>query len=77
MPKISASPSRLSPFLAMGSPLIEPSLLRCTKCQLFGRRSALCFRLAACQALPRVLPLGPALLAAFAAMVLAFVLAIL
>ena len=61
-----SDPTPRSLPVSAASPLVEPSTLRCIRCQLFGRRSSLCFRVAACNELPRVFPLAPVLLVAWA-----------
>jgi hypothetical protein len=69
-----AAPSSLA--LAMGPPLVAPTALGCLRCQLIGRRKLLCARADACREIPHVFALGPVLLLAWVATIVAFILAV-
>jgi hypothetical protein len=56
--------------------LVAPSTLACLNCQLLGRRKLLCSRADACKELPHFFALGPVLLAAWLATLVAFVIAV-
>lgn len=59
-------------------PAIAPvaTAVDCLRCQLIGRRRLLCAQADACKAAPLVFPLGPVLLAAWAATAIAFLVAV-
>ena len=71
---ISVPPSLVTlPPAAASARASPPTPLSCLRCQLLGRRRLTCTAADECARLPLVLPLGPALLAAWLATAVAFV----
>ena len=68
----SPSPLPVAPDIA----LIAPSAAACLRCQLLGRRKLLCAREDVCRSLPHVFALGPVLLVGWAALAVAFFVAL-
>ncbi|HET6412045.1 MAG TPA: hypothetical protein VFG53_08290 [Anaeromyxobacter sp.] len=70
-------PVKLSLPIATKRPLEDPTALDCLRCHLIGRRKLACARVDQCKEIPHVSALGPALLAGWLAMLVAFIIAIL